>query len=193
MERVAFRELFLRFFTLLETLEVGYFAYGGIAVGVWGDPRETQDVDAVVLAELDDTGRLLRDLTGHGFELPAGSAATFPIDGWVRATLPGRYADLALGRSPFDRSAMKRRVRITLFALPIWVVSAEDLVLYKLIAHRRKDLPDAESVLRRQGVRLDLEYLRSWADEIAAQTGKFEVPGKLRELLEEVGLPGAGA
>ena len=54
---------------------------------------------------------------------------------------------------------------------------------YKLVAHRYKDLGDAESVLVRMGGQLDLAYLRDWADEIARGTGRFEVPGKLEDLI----------
>lgn len=56
-------------------------------------------------------------------------------------------------------------------------------MLYNLIAHRYKDLADAQSVLRRQRGKLDQSYLRRWAGEIAANTGKFEVPQRLEKLL----------
>ena len=184
MARAAFRDLFLRFYTALETLGVDYFAYGGVTVALWGDPRETQDVDAVAVIQPEECPRLLGALTSAGFHVPPEEAKTFPIDGWIRVQLPGRYADVALGRSPFDASALRRRIRATVFGLPIWVVAAEDLVLYKLIAFRFKDLADAEVVLLRQRHRLDLDYLRRWAEEIAQRTGKFEVPRKLEAMLE---------
>lgn len=60
------------------------------------------------------------------------------------------------------------------------------LILYMLVAHRYKDLGDAETVLVRQRGQLDLAYLRRWADEIARGTGRFEVPGKLEDLIEKV-------
>lgn len=71
-----------------------------------------------------------------------------------------------------------------LFGLDVWAVSPEDLILYKLIAHRYEDLGDAQAVLTRSRNQLDLDYLRRWAEEIARRTGKFEVPAKLEELIE---------
>lgn len=187
MPLTPFPDMFHRFYSALEALGVEYFAYGGVAVGVWGDPRETQDVDAVVILGDDERRRTLDALGERGFEIRPAAARTFPIDGWLRAGFGGRFADLALGSTPFDQSAMRRRAAVEVFGLSIQVVSPEDLVLYKLIAYRRKDLADVEAVLTRQRRRLDLSYLRSWADEIAARTGKFEVPSALDSMLKEVG------
>lgn len=183
MARVGFEELFRRFYGALESVPVAYFAYGGVAVGVWGDPRETQDVDAVVVIGEQETSVVLDALARAGFECPANHRRLFPVDGWARLEFRGRYGDLALGRTAFDESAFARRRRATIYGLPIWVASAEDLVLYKLVAYRYKDLADAEAVLTRQKSALDLPYLRHWAGEIAAHTGKFEVPARLEEML----------
>jgi hypothetical protein len=179
-----FGHLFGEFYGLLESVKVEYFAYGGVAVAVWGAPRETVDVDAVVCVADDDIENLLSALAQAGFTYPEEAPSTFPIDGWLRAGFRGRHADLALGRTPFDESALTRRRRVKLFGMKVWIASAEDLILYKLVAHRYKDLGDAEAVLLRMRDQLDLAYLRRWAQEIARGTGKFEVPGKLEELVE---------
>ena len=183
MSDATFAELFRTFYGLLESREVEYFAYGGVVVAVWGSPRETVDVDAVACVADDDIGDLLRALTAAGFTYPDEGRDTFPIDGWLRATLRGRHAVITLGRTPFDESALTRRRRVKLFGTEVWVASAEDLILYKLVAHRFKDLGDAETVLVRQRGKLDLPYLHKWAEEIARGTERFEVPGKLEELI----------
>ncbi|MBI3098550.1 MAG: hypothetical protein HYY93_09965 [Planctomycetes bacterium] len=183
MERVAFADLFRNFFGTLEACRTTYLAYGGVAVGVWGDPRETQDVDAVVSAPEEECPILLGEFARAGFAPGLRAGQTLPIDGWTRRRWGGRYAEVSLGRTPFDRSAMERRRRVTLFGMAIRVATAEDLLLYKLTAYRYKDLADAQAVCSRQKPLLDLAYLRHWASEIAAPTGKFEVPSKLEELV----------
>lgn len=45
-----------------------------------------------------------------------------------------------------------------------------------------------EDVISRQGAKLDLKYLRKWAESIASATGKFEVPATLDKMLAEAGL-----
>ncbi|MBI4612223.1 MAG: hypothetical protein HY720_01300 [Planctomycetes bacterium] len=188
MSRASFRELFERFFGALEAARVEYFAYGGVAVALWADPRETQDVDVVVSIGDQDCSSILDTMRASNFDHSTTDASLFPIDGFIRLSHRGRHADLALGRTPFDRCAFERRGRATLLGREIWVASAEDLLLYKLVAYRFKDLADARAVVVRQGGKLDLEYLRRWSLEIAVRTRKFEVPQKLEELLAAAGL-----
>ena len=186
MPAANFADLFRALYGVLESLQVEYFAYGGVVVAVWGVPRETIDVDAVVCVADDGIGDLLSALERNGFTCPEEARSTFPIDGWLRADFRRRHADLTLGRTPFDESALTRRRRVEIFGTKVWVASPEDLILYKLIAHRYKDLGDVEAILVRRRGQLDLAYLRKWADEIARGTGKFEVPGKLEEFLQRI-------
>lgn len=184
VQAARFEDLFGAFYGLLEGLGATYFAYGGVAVAVWGAPRETADVDAVVCIGDSDIKHLLAALANAGFTYPEETRSTFSIDGWFRAGFRGRHADIALGRTPFDASALARRRRVELFGTKIWIAAAEDLILYKLVAHRYKDLGDAQAIMVRRRDALDLAYLRRWAEEIATATGKFEVPGKLEHLIE---------
>jgi hypothetical protein len=93
-----------------------------------------------------------------------------------------------LGATEFDKQAMTRAVQVQLYERSVRIASAEDLILYKLVAHRRKDLAHVEDIMARQGRRLDVSYLKSWAQRIAEETGKFEVPGMLDSMLAEQGL-----
>ena len=43
----------------------------------------------------------------------------------------------------------------------------EDLILFKLIPAREKDLLDAKGIIARHKGKLDLAYLRKWANVIA--------------------------
>ncbi len=150
MPPATFADLFRRFFGVLESLEIEYFACGGVSVAVWGDPRETVDVDAVVCVADEDIDDLVRALAKASFTCTEEERATFAVDGWLRLDFRGRHADLTLGRTPFDESALARRRRVRMFGSEVWVVAAEDLILYKLVAHRYKDLGDAETVLERR-------------------------------------------
>ena len=188
MSPAPLADVFRSFLGSLESSRADYFVYGGIAVAVWGNPRETIGVDAVVCIADEEAPVLIQVLETAGFACSAKAKATFTIDGWLRFVYRGRHADVALGRTPFDRSALSRRQRVKLFGSEVWIVSAEDLILYKLVAYRYKDLGDAEAVLVRQRGRLDLDYLRRWATEIAVHTNKFEVPQKLEELLERTSI-----
>lgn len=66
MPAPTFSDLFQTFYGLLESLEVEYFAYGGVVVAVWGAPRETVDVDAMACVADDDIEDLLLALATAG-------------------------------------------------------------------------------------------------------------------------------
>jgi hypothetical protein len=55
--------------------------------------------------------------------------------------------------------AVRRAVLLSVGSLEVPVVSAEDLLLLKLLADRVLDRVDAEDIAREQSGRLDLDYL----------------------------------
>jgi len=70
--------------------------------------------------------------------------------------------DLFLVETEFQAEVMRRRLLVEAEGREVWVVSPEDLVLFKLLAHRPRDLSDVGDVLFMQG-QLDVEYMRGWA------------------------------
>ncbi|MBN1417641.1 MAG: hypothetical protein JXP34_02635 [Planctomycetes bacterium] len=188
MSRISLEELFLRTIDVLEKTGVRYLIYGGVALPAWGDVVTTQDLDLVVQVDEEEAARLIGAFREAGFLLPDGAESLFPIDTWTCASRGGRDVDIAWGATEFDDEAIRRAVRIRLYGRTVPIASAEDLILYKLVAHRRKDLAHVEDILRRQGARLDLAHLRRWAQWIAEATGKYEVPSTLESMLREQGL-----
>ena len=60
----------------------------------------------------------------------------------------------------------------------VYVVSAADLVLFKLVAGRRKDWVDIENVIAVQGVP-ERDYLRTWAKRLGIEDRLAKVIGPL--------------
>jgi hypothetical protein len=144
-----------------------YLLYGGMAAALWGEPRYTEDVDIVLFLAEREAYRFLRSAATRGFAVEEDLAIQqIQISGWARLPFGDRdspwHLDMTLGDSPFDRSALQRRRQVPIFGRPIWVASPEDLIIYKLVSGRDRDLPDALSVARRQS--LDATYLRHWAE-----------------------------
>jgi len=151
----------------LDTADAGpfdYLLYGGMAVAFWGEPRYTEDVDFV---HERDSHKFLRTAAKHGFAVDEDLAIQqLQVSGWARLPFGDRkspwHLDLTLGDSPFDKSALKRRKKVKVVGRAVWTASAEDLLLYKLIAGRDRDTMDAKSIVRRQTT-LDTVYLKKWA------------------------------
>src|SRR5438105_2664301 len=71
------------------------------------------------------------------------------------------HLDMTLGDSPFDKSALARRKQVELFERKVWVASPEDLLIYKLVAWRDRDVMDVNAIVKRQKS-LDVAYLKKW-------------------------------
>jgi hypothetical protein len=137
---------------------------GGVAVGVWGEPRVTRDVDVKVLLGRDAAPRLLEAISHDYVSLQADPLAALTRTGVLFVQdAQGTRLDLLLSDVSFDAEAIRRARDVTLQpGLVASVCSPEDLIIYKLISTRQRDHDDAESVVRRQGDALDDEYVLTW-------------------------------
>lgn len=142
----------------LERQGLPFCIIGGMAVQRWGQPRVTEDVDAMIytdLVEEDVTiARLLED-----FEPRREDAVEFAR---VRRVLllidsPSRVGiDISLGAFDYERHAAERS-SLAEFAPGVWLrtCSAEDLIVYKVFADRDLDWIDVKGILVKQRGGLD--------------------------------------
>jgi hypothetical protein len=80
----------------------------------------------------------------------------------------GCRIDILFAHTAFERSALARRKVLTPFGgAKAHVVSAEDLIVYKLIADRPQDRADIVAVVAAQRMRgepLDWTYIEEWCE-----------------------------
>jgi hypothetical protein len=153
----------------LDTIDAGgfdYLLYGGMAAALWGEPRYTEDVDLVLFLPERHAYKFLREAAKHGFAVEEDLAIQqMQVSGWARIPLGNRkspwHLDLTLGDGPFDKSALARRKRVSLFDRDVWIASPEDLLVYKLVSWRDRDVVDVHAIVKRQKG-LDVAYLRKW-------------------------------
>lgn len=136
---------------------------GGVAVTVWGEPRLTRDVDVKILAGREDREQVLAVLHNYtplhadpAEALRRQGIAFFQDEAGVRI-------DIMLAETSFDETALARAQIIELQPnQPVRVCTAEDLIIYKMLSLRSKDQADVESIVRRQGDKLDDAYVEDW-------------------------------
>lgn len=137
---------------------------GGLAAQRWGEPRATQDVDFSVLAPIGEEQRaldiLLPAFAARRTDARAFAVATRVLLIWATNKVA---VDVALAGSPFEVEVLDRSSAWD-FGQGAGVImcSAEDLVIYKLIAGRSRDVADIEGIVRRQGAVLDVERIRRY-------------------------------
>ena len=84
--------------------------------------------------------------------------------------------DFLLTTPGYEERIIERAVRSTFADLSMWVCSAEDLIIQKVLANREKDWQDIEGILIEQGTKLDQEYVEDWLQQFAdiLQQGRGE-------------------
>lgn len=156
-------DAFCRFaFTFLEEQRVRYLVVGGLAVVAVGEPRTTADADAIVFLSNAEAEALIGAAARAGFELdPAVELERLATTGTMRFRKAPYRVDLITASLPFEEAAFRRASTHELFGVRLPFPSPEDLILFKILAGRDKDMLDAIGVARRHRDRLDTAYLEA--------------------------------
>jgi hypothetical protein len=165
----------------LNHADIAYMISGSIAMNYYAQPRLTRDIDIVVALRLEDAERVT-DLFAADFYIDADA---------VRAAIaqPGMFniihyehvmkVDFIVRKeTPYRHEEFTRRYAVDIDGVTMWLVTAEDLLLSKLLwaaeSHSALQLQDVRNLLR-AGVSLDWQYIERWVAVLM-----------LEELLREV-------
>lgn len=159
-----FERAFHELITALEKGRVRYCVIGALALGAWGQPRTTQDLDVLIVLKGKKREHWLQVFQDRGFSVDTEWAEHNPLirNKQIRLRWKGIPVDLLSPRDDHDEKVLVRRRRKQLGNMKLWVISSDDLILHKLKAGRPRDFEDALSVIVRQGKRLDTAYLKRW-------------------------------
>ena len=148
---------------LLRRAGIPHAIGGAVAYGFWGNPRGTRDLDLNVFVRVDQVGRVLDVLNGGGVRFDCAAAARSVRErGDVRGYCDDLPVDVFFVSIPLHESAAARTVEVELLGRTIPILSAEDLIVLKLLFFRGKDVVDVERMVALQGTRLDRDYVRRW-------------------------------
>jgi hypothetical protein len=138
-----------------------YALGGAIALGYWGAPRGTVDVDITLYLPPDRPSDCVWLLQEIGCKFSTTEATqSLREHGFCRVKLSGVDVDIFLPIVPFYEAARTRRKRVELGDQPIIIWDAESLTVFKMMFFRRKDLADVEQILRTQGKQFDRPWVR---------------------------------
>lgn len=147
-------------FGFLEASGTRYLVIGGLAVMVVGEPRTTADADAVVFLTAAEAEAMIGRAATAGFDVRQETERErLATTGTIRLRRGRFQLDLITASLPFEETASRRATVHELFGIRLPFPSAEDLILFKVLAGRDKDMLDAAGVARRHRGRLDRDYL----------------------------------
>jgi hypothetical protein len=145
---------FLDLLTALNAADARYLLVGGHAVGFYGLPRATKDIDLWVEPTPDNAARVITALRAFGAPLGGLSEHDLaaPGQGFRMGTPPFRIEILTEISGVAFAVAWPRRERAQVDGIPLPVIGRSDLLDNKRAAGRKRDLADVEA-LERQGKR----------------------------------------
>ena len=143
---------------------------GGVAASVLGQPRLTQDIDALAVAPESTWNALAAAGARHDIVPRIPNAVQFATRSRVllmRHQPSSIDIDLTLGGLAFEEEAVGRSRSHDLGGLKLRLPRVEDLLVMKAVAGRPKDIQDIEGLLAANSD-LDVAFVRQWVGEFAA-------------------------
>ena len=137
---------FREFFQLLDSERVEYLLVGGYAVGYYGYPRATGDLDIWVALTPANAAGLARVLRRFGFSAKTASASLFLRENaLVRIGVPPLRIDLLTSVTGIEfAECYARRTQTLLDGVEVSIVSLDHLRTNKRAIARAKDLDDLD-------------------------------------------------
>ena len=154
----------------LHRAAIAYMVSGSIALNYYAQPRLTRDIDIVVALGHDDAERVT-DLFAADFYIDVDAVRNAIIQLGMFNIIHYDHVmkvDFIVRKdTPYRREEFARRSAVDIDDVTMWLVTAEDLLLSKLVwaAESRSEmqLQDVRSLIR-AAVDLDWTYIERWAD-----------------------------
>ena len=147
---------------ILAGAELHHAVGGAIALGFYSNPRGTLGVDLNVFVDAGRADPALEALVAGGVALePAVAQAVIRERGELRLDRGGCRVDLFFNSIPFQDEASRRTRSVRLLGASVPILSAEDLIVFKFLYNRHKDLTDIRHVFEAMGERLDVDRIRA--------------------------------
>lgn len=162
----------------LDRLGIGYMLTGSFASSHYGASRSTQDIDIIIEASPEQLRALVETLAAENYYAEVDTALAALRNQSLFNLLElssGWKIDLIIRKTrPFSEEEFRRRRRIELDGIPLFIASAEDVMIAKMewskMSESSRQLDDVTAIIQVQGGNLDWSYLRKWT--LSLQLGK---------------------
>jgi hypothetical protein len=148
----------------LEHARIPYAFGGAIALAYYAAPRGTEDIDINVFLRVEEAGTCLEELERLGIESPAADRDIH--DHQVVLSWEHTPIHVFFSYDPFHDSCRAHARQAPFAAGEIWILSAEDITIFKVIYDRPKDRAEVREVLLCMGERMDVAYTLGWLERI---------------------------
>ncbi len=176
--------LFRKVISFLEKEVVDYLVIGGIASAALGYPRFTQDVDICILIDRNKITGFLKKLKREGFSFTEKEVVKrIRETGTFQVSWGGSHVDFLIVSTAFEKVALSRKQRITIYGIEASLPTPEDLILFKVVPSRHIDLADIENIAKRYSGKLEVKYLESWGQKLSDEAEDLRIYNEIKRLL----------
>lgn len=152
----------------LREAEINYMISGSIAANYYTIPRMTRDIDVVIELKQGDIDKFI-GLFEDDFYVNRETVANEVSRQGMFNLIYNQYVikiDFIIKKSSeYQQGAFSRRKQVLIEQSPMWFVSAEDLVISKLVwakdSHSEMQLKDVRNLIETVD-NLDLKYIDGW-------------------------------
>jgi hypothetical protein len=158
---------------------------GGLAVIRWGEIRMTQDIDLCLMSGFGNEETYAQKLIGR-FESRIADPLDFALTSRILllSASNGIPIDVSLSGLVYEEDMIRRSTPFEFYPeCKIITCSAEDLVVLKAFADRPKDWNDIESIVARQGGKLDTAAVIESLSPLCELKESPEIVSKLKRII----------
>lgn len=167
-------DVFRQITELFDKAGILYMLTGSWASNYHGAPRATADIDFLIAASTAQIRELLSLLPSseYYFDLPTAIEASQRRSMFnIISDNTGWKIDLIFHKPGlFNDEKLRRRIKVELEGVPVFVATAEDVILSKLewakIGESLRQIEDAAGILKVGGDELDRTYIEKWVDQL---------------------------
>jgi len=173
--------IFERITAALERAGISYMVTGSFASAHYGSPRSTQDIDLVIEATTAQLQTFVETLPKNEYYVELNEALRAHqneslFNGIDLAT--GWKIDFIIRKSRlFSREEFRRRQRVVLDNVNLYMTTAEDAIISKLewarLGQSQRQIHDVAAIMRVQWDDLDHAYLERWIADLEL-TGEWD-------------------
>ncbi|MFH1830467.1 MAG: nucleotidyltransferase [Pseudomonadota bacterium] len=168
----------------LNQASISYMISGSMAMNYYAQPRMTRDIDIVIVLTPNDVKRFV-SLFEKDFYIDSETVQNEVKRSGMFNLIHNEHIVkvdfMILKDEEFDRTEFDRRKRIEIDKIPMWMISPEDLILYKCLWAK-----DSASEMQIRDIRnlmemvsdLDVEYIRAWIAKLRLGNFFKEVMGE---------------
>lgn len=161
-------ELLKKTLSVLDAHNIEYMLVGSFVSSLYGEPRSTQDIDMIVSINRNHIANLIREfpppkyyLDEELIQLAIENEKMFNL----LDTEEGDKIDFYIQKKEsYEIEKFQRRIKKSFLGMQVYFLSAEDLILSKLVwskksGYSEKQFHDVKGVLRVQMANLDYPYI----------------------------------